>query len=600
MFTGIITDIGELAARDGGRFTIRCSYAAESIAIGASIACDGACLTADRGRAEPGGGSTLHGRRLQRDAGQDHARRLAARAAHQPGARAQGRRRAGRAHRGRACRRRRPHRRHPRPTANRAASRWRRRPSLPATSPPRARWRSTGSRSPSTRWIGNRFGINIIPHTLTHTTLGRQKAGRPGQPGGRPVRALRGAAEPWSCRTGEGRACKTGVYAEGKGFLSPIDEIIEDLRNGRMIILVDAEDRENEGDLVIPAQMATPDAINFMAKHGRGLICLSLTRQRADQLRLEYMARQNEARNRTAFTVSIEAREGVATGISAHDRARTIATAIDPTKDLNDIVSPGHVFPLIAREGGVLVRAGHTEASVDLARLAGLYPAGVICEIMNDDGTMARMPDLVAFAQRHGLKIGTIEDLIGYRLQHDRIVKQVAKTERRQRATAATSTCTSTRPRWSRSSTWPSSRATSARPARCWCACMPSTRIADMLGIGAEGAKRLADREVHAGHRRGGPRRDRADPRPAAQVGVGLDRPATPSAERPGKADGRAPPGRDRRRLADPARPGRQPTWCCCRTRRPRATSASRRSGCASSASARSAERHGRPGTAIG
>jgi 3,4-dihydroxy 2-butanone 4-phosphate synthase / GTP cyclohydrolase II len=216
-------------------------------------------------------------------------------------------------------------------------------------------------------------------------------------------------------------------YAEGKGFLSPIAEIIDDLRNGRMIILVDAEDRENEGDLVIPAQMATPDAINFMAKHGRGLVCLSLTQQRADQLRLEYMARQNEARNRTAFTVSIEAREGIATGISAHDRARTIATAIDPTKDHKDIVSPGHVFPLIAREGGVLVRAGHTEASVDLARLAGLYPAGVICEIMNDDGTMARMPDLVAFAQRHGLKIGTIEDLIGYRLQHDRIVTKVAQ-----------------------------------------------------------------------------------------------------------------------------------------------------------------------------
>ena len=221
---------------------------------------------------------------------------------------------------------------------------------------------------------------------------------------------------------------KTVAYAEGKGFLSPIDEIIEDLRNGRMIILVDAEDRENEGDLVVPAQMATPDVINFMAKHGRGLICLSLTSQRANQLRLEYMARQNEARNRTAFTVSIEAREGIATGISAHDRARTIATAIDPTKDYNDIVSPGHVFPLIAREGGVLVRAGHTEASVDLARLAGLYPAGVICEIMNDDGTMARMPDLVAFAQRHGLKIGTIEDLIGYRLRNDRIVKEVAKT----------------------------------------------------------------------------------------------------------------------------------------------------------------------------
>jgi 3,4-dihydroxy 2-butanone 4-phosphate synthase / GTP cyclohydrolase II len=215
-------------------------------------------------------------------------------------------------------------------------------------------------------------------------------------------------------------------YSAGKGFISPIEEIIESLRNGRMIILVDAEDRENEGDLVIPAQMATPEAINFMAKYGRGLICLSLTEGRAEQLRLEYMSRKNEARHRTAFTVSIEAREGIATGISAHDRARTIATAIDPTRDHADIVSPGHVFPLIARGGGVLVRAGHTEASVDLARMAGLYPAGVICEIMNDDGSMARMPDLVAFAQRHGLKVGTIEDLIAYRLKNDRIVKRTA------------------------------------------------------------------------------------------------------------------------------------------------------------------------------
>ena len=217
-------------------------------------------------------------------------------------------------------------------------------------------------------------------------------------------------------------------YAEGKGFISPIDDVLEDFRNGRMIILVDAEDRENEGDLVVAGQMATPEAINFMAKHGRGLICLSINEQRADQLRLEYMTRNNRARNRTAFTVSIEAREGIATGISAHDRALTIATAIDPTKDHNDIVSPGHVFPLVAREGGVLVRAGHTEASVDLARLAGLYPSGVICEIMNDDGTMARMPDLVPFAQRHGLKIGTIEDLIAYRLKNDRVVDRTAKT----------------------------------------------------------------------------------------------------------------------------------------------------------------------------
>jgi 3,4-dihydroxy 2-butanone 4-phosphate synthase/GTP cyclohydrolase II len=221
----------------------------------------------------------------------------------------------------------------------------------------------------------------------------------------------------------------TVVYAEGRGFLSSIPELVDDLRNGRMVILVDAENRENEGDLVIPAQMATPDAINFMAKHGRGLICLSLTQGRAEELRLQSMVRSNGARNRTAFTVSIEAREGITTGISAADRARTIATAIDATKDHSDIVSPGHVFPLVAREGGVLVRAGHTEASVDLARLAGLYPAAVICEIMNDDGTMARMPDLVAIAQHFGLKIGTIEDLIAFRLRNDRIVKPVARRQ---------------------------------------------------------------------------------------------------------------------------------------------------------------------------
>ncbi|MCB1521684.1 MAG: 3,4-dihydroxy-2-butanone-4-phosphate synthase [Hyphomicrobiaceae bacterium] len=214
---------------------------------------------------------------------------------------------------------------------------------------------------------------------------------------------------------------------EFKHAISSIDEIIEDARNGRMFILVDAEDRENEGDLVIPAQMATPDAINFMAKHGRGLVCLSLTTQRASDLRLEAMVRDNGSRNRTAFTVSIEAREGISTGISAHDRARTIATAIDPTKGAADIVSPGHVFPLVARDGGVLIRAGHTEAGIDLARLAGLYPAAVICEIMNDDGTMARMPDLVPFAKRHGLKIGSIENLIAYRLQNDTIVRQTAR-----------------------------------------------------------------------------------------------------------------------------------------------------------------------------
>lgn len=212
-------------------------------------------------------------------------------------------------------------------------------------------------------------------------------------------------------------------------FLSPIEEVIEDARNGKMFILVDAEERENEGDLVIPAQMATPDAINFMAKHGRGLICLAVTAERAKQLHLELMSRSNRSRHSTAFTVSIEAREGVSTGISAHDRAHTISVAIDPTKDYRDVVTPGHVFPLLAKEGGVLVRAGHTEAAVDMARLAGLYPCGVICEIMNDDGSMARLPDLVAFAQTHGLKIATIADLIAYRLRYDHLVNVVAETE---------------------------------------------------------------------------------------------------------------------------------------------------------------------------
>jgi len=221
---------------------------------------------------------------------------------------------------------------------------------------------------------------------------------------------------------------KTATRGAHSEFLSPIEEVIEDARNGKMFILVDAEERENEGDLVIPAQMATPDTINFMAKHGRGLICLALTPERAKQLRLELMSRSNRSRLSTAFTVSIEAREGVSTGISAHDRSHTISVAIDPTKDHRDVITPGHVFPLLAKEGGVLVRAGHTEAAVDLARLAGLYPAGVICEIMNDDGTMARLPDLVTFAQTHGLKIATIADLIAYRLRYDHLVDVVAET----------------------------------------------------------------------------------------------------------------------------------------------------------------------------
>jgi 3,4-dihydroxy 2-butanone 4-phosphate synthase/GTP cyclohydrolase II len=205
--------------------------------------------------------------------------------------------------------------------------------------------------------------------------------------------------------------------------ISSIEEIIEDARNGRMFILVDHEDRENEGDLVIPAQMATPDAINFMAMHGRGLICLTLTGERIDQLGLPLMASYNSSRHETAFTVSIEAREGVSTGISAADRARTVAVAIDAAKTAVDIATPGHVFPLRARDGGVLVRAGHTEAAVDVSRLAGLNPSGVICEIMNEDGSMARLPDLVAFAQRHSLKIGTISDLIAYRRRNDNLVK---------------------------------------------------------------------------------------------------------------------------------------------------------------------------------
>ncbi|MDQ2802415.1 MAG: 3,4-dihydroxy-2-butanone-4-phosphate synthase [Pseudomonadota bacterium] len=210
-------------------------------------------------------------------------------------------------------------------------------------------------------------------------------------------------------------------------YLSSAAELIEEARAGRMFILVDDEDRENEGDLVIPAQFATPDAINFMARHARGLICLAMTRARVEKLGLPLMASENSTRHQTAFTVSIEAAEGVTTGISAHDRAHTIAVAINPELGRHSIVIPGHVFPLVAREGGTLVRAGHTEAAVDIARLAGLNPAGVICEIMNDDGTMARLPDLAAFAQHHNLKLGTIADLIGYRCRTEQLVKRVTE-----------------------------------------------------------------------------------------------------------------------------------------------------------------------------
>ncbi|NMM44003.1 3,4-dihydroxy-2-butanone-4-phosphate synthase [Rhodospirillaceae bacterium KN72] len=217
--------------------------------------------------------------------------------------------------------------------------------------------------------------------------------------------------------------------ADDIAFLSPIEEIIEEARNGRMFVLVDDEDRENEGDLVIPAQMATPEAINFMAKYGRGLICLALQGAQVDRLGIELMPQKNASRFGTAFTVSIEAREGVTTGISAPDRARTIAAAIAPEATPSDITTPGHIFPLLAREGGVLVRAGHTEAAVDLSRLAGLNPSGVICEIMNDDGEMARLPELIQFAQYHGLKIGAIADLIAYRRRYDHLVERSESTK---------------------------------------------------------------------------------------------------------------------------------------------------------------------------
>ncbi len=222
------------------------------------------------------------------------------------------------------------------------------------------------------------------------------------------------------------------VVADSTSMDSPfsrIEDLIDDARNGRMFVLVDDEGRENEGDLIVPAEFATPEAINFMARHGRGLICLALSPDRATKLELEPMQRRNVKRFDTAFTVSIEATDGVSTGISASDRAHTIHTAIDPRSTATDITTPGHVFPVVARDGGVLVRAGHTEAAVDVARLAGLEPAGVICEIMNDDGSMARRDDLIAYCQKHGLKIGTIADLIAYRRRVDRVVERVLERD---------------------------------------------------------------------------------------------------------------------------------------------------------------------------
>ncbi len=209
---------------------------------------------------------------------------------------------------------------------------------------------------------------------------------------------------------------------------SSIEEAIEDIRDGKMVVVCDAEDRENEGDLTMAAQFCTPDAINFMATHGRGLICLALTGERCDELGLDLMAAKNESPFQTAFTVSIEAREGITTGISAHDRAHTVQVAIDPSSRPADLVQPGHIFPLKAKDGGVLERTGQTEAAVDLARLAGLNPSGVICEVMNDDGTMARVPDLELYCQKHGLKIVTVADLIAYRRQNDKLIERVVET----------------------------------------------------------------------------------------------------------------------------------------------------------------------------
>jgi len=218
---------------------------------------------------------------------------------------------------------------------------------------------------------------------------------------------------------------ETTVRTSFHEFISPPEELLDEARRGRMFILVDDEDRENEGDLIIPAQFATSDAVNFMARHARGLICLAMTKQRVEQLGLPLMAQSNRTRHETAFTVSIEARDGVTTGISAADRARTIQAAVARDAQASDLVQPGHVFPLQAQEGGVLMRAGHTEAGCDLAAMAGLTPAAVICEIMKDDGTMARLPDLQVFAREHGLKIGTIADLIGYRSRNETLIERV-------------------------------------------------------------------------------------------------------------------------------------------------------------------------------
>jgi 3,4-dihydroxy 2-butanone 4-phosphate synthase / GTP cyclohydrolase II len=219
------------------------------------------------------------------------------------------------------------------------------------------------------------------------------------------------------------------MKVEEKSAFATIEEAIEDVRQGKLVVVVDAADRENEGDLTIAAQFATPEAVNFMTKEGRGLICLCLTEERCDELGLRQMTERNETPYGTAFTISVEAREGVTTGISAPDRSRTIQVAIDPKAKADDLVQPGHIFPLRARDGGVLQRAGQTEAAVDLARLAGLNPAGVVCEIMNEDGTMARVPDLIPYCERHGLKLVTVEDLIEYRRRHEQLVERMTTVQ---------------------------------------------------------------------------------------------------------------------------------------------------------------------------
>jgi 3,4-dihydroxy 2-butanone 4-phosphate synthase / GTP cyclohydrolase II len=233
-----------------------------------------------------------------------------------------------------------------------------------------------------------------------------------------------------------------------------VEEALEDVRRGKMIVVCDGEDRENEGDLVLAGQFTTPEAINFMAREARGLICLALEPERCDELGLDLMAAKNEAPLKTAFTVSIEAAEGVTTGISAHDRARTVQVAIDPRSGPGDLRQPGHIFPLKAKQGGVLERTGHTEASVDLARLAGLIPAGVICEIMNEDGTMARVPDLAPYCERHGLKMITVADLIAYRRRTEKLVERSGNSA--PSGTGRSST-TSTTLQWSRAR-WPAAR----------------------------------------------------------------------------------------------------------------------------------------------